>query len=76
MHVRKNYIKWGYNNRQEILQAENLNDGMECVFRYYGRSLNQSKDPLPPRDDVMEFDVLNNTKELENNLKGGFPSCL
>ena len=42
---------------------------MEWVFRDYGRSLNQSKEPLPPRDDVMEFDVQTNTKKLETNLK-------
>ena len=39
------------------------------MFRYYGISLKQAKDPLPPRDDVTEFDVLSNTKELEKNLK-------
>ena len=32
-------------------------------------SLNQAKDPLPPMDDVVEFDVHNNTKGLEKNLK-------
>ena len=34
--------------------SEDLNDGVEWVFRDYGISLKQSKDPLPPRDDVME----------------------
>ena len=42
---------------------------MEWVFRDYKRSLKQAKEPLPPRDDVMEFDVQTNIKELENNLK-------
>ena len=37
--------------------SEDLNDGMEWVFRDYGRSLNQEKHPLTPRDDVMGFDV-------------------
>ena len=50
---------------------------MEWVFRDYGRSLKQAKDPLTHRDDVMEFDVRNNTKELEKNLKlKGCPSYL
>ena len=46
--------------------SEDLNNGMECVFIYYGRSLKQKKYPLPPRDDVMEFNVKTNTKMLEN----------
>ena len=54
-----------------------LNDGMEWVFRYYGRSLNQAKESLPPRDDVMEFYVRTNTKDLEKNMKLlGCPSDL
>ena len=42
---------------------------MEWVLRDYGISLKQAKDPLPPRDYVMEFYLKNNTNELENNLK-------
>ena len=42
---------------------------MEWVFRDYGISLNQEKYPLPHRDDVMECDFQNKTKELEKNLK-------
>ena len=42
---------------------------MEWVFIDYVIYLNQSKDPLPPRGDVMGFDVWNNTKELEKKLK-------
>ena len=50
---------------------------MEWVFRDYGRSLNRSKYPIPPRYDVMEFYVKTKTKDLENNLKlQGFPSDL
>ena len=57
--------------------SEDLNNGMEWVFRDYGRSLKQSKYPLPPRDVVMEFNVQTNTKELEKNLKiQGCPSDL
>ena len=39
------------------------------MFIDYGRSLNQEKNPLPPRDNVMEIDGRTNTKELEKNLK-------
>ena len=56
---------------------EDINDDMEWVFRYYVISLKKSKDPLPPRDDVMEFDVRTNTTESENNIKlQGWPSDL
>ena len=48
---------------------------MEWVFIDYGISLKQAKDRLPPRDDVVKFDVRTNTKELENNIKlQGCPS--
>ena len=47
------------------------------MLRDYGISLKKGKDPIPPRDDVMEFDVQSNTKELEKNIKlQGFPSNL
>ena len=50
---------------------------MEWEFRDYRISLNQAKDPLPSRDNVMEFVVKTNTKELDNNLKlQGCPSDL
>ena len=49
--------------------SEDLNDGMEWLFRDYGTSLKQAKNPLPPRYNVMEFGVRDNKKELENNLK-------
>ena len=50
---------------------------MEWMLRDYGISLKQTKDPLPPRYDMMEFDVWTNTKELEDNLKiQGYPSDL
>ena len=32
-------------------------------------TLKASKGPLPPRDDVVEFYVQTNTKELEKNLE-------
>ena len=50
---------------------------MEWVFRDYRISLNQEKDPLPIRDDVVEFDIQTNAKDFENNLKlHGWPSDL
>ena len=39
------------------------------MFRDYGRSLKKSKDPLPPREKVVVFDVQANVKELDNNIK-------
>ena len=53
--------------RKEL--SEDLNNVMEWVFRDYGISSNQEKYPLPHRDDVMECDLQNKTKELEKNLK-------
>ena len=35
---------------------------MEWLFRYYGISLKLENDPLPTRDDVVEFDVQTNAK--------------
>ena len=50
---------------------------MEWVFRDYRIYLNQAKESLPPRDNLMEFDVWTNTKELEKNIKlQGFPGDL
>ena len=54
---------------KEMELLEDLNDGLEWVFRDYGIYFRQVKDTLPPRDDVREFLVRNNTKYLENNLK-------
>ena len=51
----------------EIL--EDINDGMEWVLIYYERSSKQGKDPIPPMDNDIEFDVQTNKKELEKNLK-------
>ena len=49
--------------------SEDLNDRMEWVFRDYGRSLKRTKEPLPPREDIVEFEVGTDSKELEKNLK-------
>ena len=54
---------------KEIELSEDLNDKMEGVFVGYRRYLNQSKEPLPPSNYVVVFDVRNNTKEFENNLR-------
>ena len=48
---------------------EDLKDGIIWVFRDYRIFLKKKKDPLSPRDDIMEFDVQTNTKKLEKNLK-------
>ena len=54
---------------KETELSEDLHDGMEWVFRGYGRYLKKSKDLLLPRYNVMKFYVRTNTKELDNNLK-------
>ena len=54
---------------KETELSEDLNDGMKLVFRDYRKSLKQAKDPLPTREDVMEFYVLTNAKELEKNIE-------
>ena len=62
---------------KEIEILEDLKNGMEWLFRDYMRYLKQEKDPLPPGDDVMEFDMQKNTRELDKNLKPRiFPSDL
>ena len=42
---------------KETELSEDLNDGMEWVFRDYGRPLNQANDPLSPRYYLIEFYV-------------------
>ena len=39
------------------------------MFRDYRIYLNETKDPLPPREHVVDFDVQTNTKKLEKSLK-------
>ena len=39
------------------------------MFRNYRILFRRAKDRLPPKDEVVEFDVWNNTKELEKNIK-------
>ena len=38
---------------KETELLEDLNDGMEWVLRDYGTSLKKTKDPLPPRYDII-----------------------
>ena len=54
---------------KETELSEDINNGVEWVFRDYWTPLKKSKDPLPPRDDVVKFYVKNNAKELDNILK-------
>ena len=50
---------------------------MEWVLRDYRKSLKHSNEPLIPRDNVVEFGVRTNAKELYNTLKlHGRPSEL
>ena len=39
------------------------------MFRSYGRSVNKSKDPLSPKNDVVDLDVRTDTNNLDKNLK-------
>ena len=42
---------------------------MEWAIRDYRIPLKQENDPLPPRDNVVEFDVQTNKKKLDKNIK-------
>ena len=53
-------------NETEI--SENLNYGMELVFRDYGRSLKLEKDPVTTSDDMMDLYVSTDDISLEKNL--------
>ena len=59
---KKVYMPQLPSKNKEVELSEDLNYGMEWVLRYYGGSLKQEKDHLPPRDDVAEFDVRTNEK--------------
>ena len=49
--------------------SEDLNDVMEWVLRDHRISLKQIRNPLPPRENIIEFDFQINDEELEWNLK-------
>ena len=42
---------------------------MELLFRYHVRSLNQAKETLTNRDNMVEFDVWTSANDLEKNIK-------
>ena len=47
---------------KETELSEELNYGIEWVFRYYRSSVKQAKNPLPPRENVMKFNLRTNIK--------------
>ena len=51
--------------------APDILDGMELLYKDYGKSLRKQKKPLPPRDDIIVFDPKLHQEELEKNLKWG-----
>ena len=62
---------------KETELSYDLNGDLEWVFRDYGKSLNQEKEPLPPRDNVADFNLNTGANEFEKNLKlHGCPSYL
>ena len=53
---------------RELEISEVFNYGMDWVFRYYSRFPKQTRDPLPPREDVILFYDQNNSVQLYCNL--------
>jgi hypothetical protein len=52
-------------------------DSKDWIFRKYGRSLARKKAELPPRDDVIVFDLTKDEAELKRNLNlKGCPDAL
>ena len=49
----------------EINEAENI----DWLFRDQGKTTLKTKDPLPPRDDIIEFDRKIHEEELTTNLQ-------
>ena len=43
-------------------------DGLDYLYKNYGKSLRKQHAPLPPRDNVIEFDIRQDPTELECNL--------
>ena len=54
---------------QEPELGLDLNDGMDWMFKEYGCAAKQSIDKLPPRDDIVEFELCTDSAELEGNLR-------
>ena len=52
-------------------------DSKDWIFHRYGRSLARKKAELPPRDDIIEFDLAKDEAELKRNLNlKGCPDAL
>ena len=53
--------------------APDVLDGMELLYKDYGKSLRKKKTPLPPRDpaDILKFDPKLHQKEFDENIKWG-----
>jgi len=49
--------------------GRDLLDGMELLYKEFGRSLPKAVAPLGPRDDVVKFDASVQSDELERNLR-------
>jgi len=45
-----------------------LLDGMQILYQDYGKSLRKAVEPLPPRDDIIDFNISTHGAELEKNL--------
>ena len=51
--------------------APDVLDGMELLYKDYGKSLRKQQKILPPRDDIIIFDPKIHQEFLESNLKWG-----
>ena len=49
--------------------APDILDGMETIFKDYGKSLRKHPDLPPPRDDIIHFDEGKHTEELLANIR-------
>ena len=51
--------------------APDVLDGMELLYKDYGKSLRKQKETIPPQDDIIIFDPKIHQEVLENNPKWG-----
>ena len=49
--------------------APDILDGMEIIFKDFGKSLRKKPEKPPPRDDIIYFDEAKDAKELQTNLR-------
>ena len=68
-HEEKNFYSPPLPFTYKVKKTEKRNDVTEWVFRDYRGYLKKLKGPLPPRYDVVEFDMRTNANELDKNLK-------